>query len=77
MSFEYESSIGTFVIYNRKLDNNPEIELLGDNWVGNGFWHFGWKDGDQCRVGYESEADALDSMDRYIWAIVEGMDWKP
>ena len=36
MSYELKTSIGTFVIYNRNEDTNPEIGILGDQWTGTG-----------------------------------------
>jgi hypothetical protein len=77
-SFEVDTSEGIGVIYNRNEAQIPEVELLGDLWRGDGCWHWGWKDGDQCVVGYKSAEDALDSMDNYVWALIhEQGDWRP
>jgi hypothetical protein len=77
MTYELETSIGTFVIYNRQEARIPEVEILGDDATGTGFWHFGWKDGDQFRLGYESAEAAQDAMDAYVWAVNNDYGWKP
>jgi hypothetical protein len=77
MGYEIETSLGVFVIYNRQDDQIPEIELLGDDFNGTGYWHFGWKGGYQCRYGYQSAEAALDKMDEYAWANCCDQGWKP
>jgi len=77
MSYALKTSIGTFVIYNRNEDQIPEVEILGDQWTGTGCWHFGWKDGDQFRHGYESAEAAQDACDSYVWAINHDQGWTP
>ncbi len=77
MSYEMKSSIGTFVIYNRNEDQIPEVELLGDQWVGTGYWHFGEKDGAQCRVGYQSAEKAEQAMSNWVWCNLEDYGWTP
>jgi hypothetical protein len=75
MSHELNTELGVFIIYNRNTDSNPEIELLGDEWSGNGFWHFGEKEGAQFRMGYESAEEAQAALENYVWASVEGYGW--
>jgi hypothetical protein len=77
MNYEFAMSIGVFVVYNRNEARIPEVQILGDQWIGDGVWHFGWKDGDQFRFGYKSAEAAIDKMDEYVWAVNHDYGWKP
>jgi len=77
MSYEHKTEIGTFVVYNRNEDQIPEVELLGDKWVGTGCWHFGWKDAAQYCYGYRTMEEAEYAMGQYVWALIEDYGWTP
>jgi len=72
---EFKTLAGHFVVYNRLTDTCPEVDTIGDQATGPGNYHWGFKDGDQFRYGYETFEDAQDAMDSYVWAVVEGYGW--
>jgi len=49
--------------------------VLGDEFVEQGKWHFGRKNGKQFCLGYETAEEAEETMASYVWSVLEEYGW--